>query len=332
MEKALKDMAISLAKNETKNYSYEEVHESFRKEVAKLVCDDKGKIDYYKWESNKKHIFALIGTMIDEILPPRVNDALGRFATIKTFGDGDKPRFYLKKGRMNVKRFVTRVAAAGRYERVRLDRDYLDMEMYAHGGAVFQTLEGFLSGREQISEVFEILLEGLEDEMYRDITTALQGTFNTLPAKNTATHAGFDAAKFDKVLATVKVYGTATIFCTPEFAHTIDLDANFIGDADKNDMRNQGYIGKYKGAAVVVIPQSFVDETNEETVIDPQYAYIMPSGANADNPVLVGLEGPAKVREMEREDWSTEIQTYKKMGIAIMNTNHFGIYQNTSLA
>ena len=332
VDRKLKKLAIDVAKGQpVGKFSYEDMHEAFRAEVAKLVCNEQGKIDFYKWEQNSKAIFALMGTMVDEILPTQVYDVIGQFADIKTFSHGDKPRFTLKKGRQNVKRFVTRVAAAGVYERVRLDRDYFDMEIYAHGGAVYQSLEGFLAGRESLTEVFEVLLQGLEESIYADITTALQGTIDAMPAANKKTGA-FDASEFNKILATVRAYGQPTIFCTQEFAADLQPDDKFIGDAEKSDMRNQGYIGRYSGADVVILPQSFTDKDNVTKVIDPQYCYIMPGGASAEKPVKVAFEGDTLIRQMEREDWSAEIQMYKKMGTAILNTNHYGMYKNTALA
>lgn len=332
INRELQKLAIAVAKLQpAANFSYEDMHEAFRQEVAKLVCDEKGNISYHSWEKGKIDVFALMSEMIDDILPPRVNSTLGMFAEMKTFAHGEKPRFQIRRGRNNVKRFLTRVAAAGVYERVRLDRDYFDMEVYAHGGAVYQTLEGFLAGRENISEVFDILLEALEDEVYGDITVALQGTMASMPAANQHTAAGFVQAEFDRILATVRVYGQPVIFCTQEFAANLTPVANFIGDADRADMRNQGYIGKYLGADVVIMPQSFTDATNAEKVIDPSYCYIMPSGAAAEKPVKVAFEGSALIREVAREDWSTEIQMYKKMGIAIVHTHHYGIYRDTNL-
>lgn len=332
MNKELKKLAIAVAKNKpAANFSYEDMHEAFRQQIAKIVCDESGKISYHSWEAGKHEVFALMSEMIDEILPPRVETTLGMFAEIKSFGHGEKPRFQIKKGKNNVKRFVTRVAAAGVYERVRLDRDFFDMEVYAHGGAVYQTLEGFLSGRENVSEVFAILLEGLEDEVYGDITVALQGTLTDMPAANKHTAAGFVVAEFNRILATIRVYGTPVIFCSQEFAANLVPLAGYVSELDKADMRNQGYIGKYLGADIVILPQSFTDATNTVKTINPSYCYIMPGGASAEKPVKVAFEGEALIREMEREDWSKEIQMYKKMGVAITHTNHYGIYRDTNL-
>jgi len=327
----IKKLAVDVVrKRPSGEFSLNDMEDALRMEVSNLVCNEAGAIDYYKWKANHPAVFELMATMIDEVLPRNVSQAFGSFADFMTVAHGDKPRFMLRKGLNNVKRFVTRVAAAGVYERVRLDRSYVDVETYAHGGAVYQTLEGFLSGRESISEVLDIFLKDLENAAYQDLTVALQGTINSMPAANVHTANSFVAAEFDRILNTVRAYGQPTIFCTQAFAGSLVPSDKFIGDADKADMRGMGYIGKYLGADVVIIPQSFTDATNTEKVIDDSFCYIMPAGAT-EKPVKVAFEGETLMKEVEREDWSIEMQIYKKMGIAILNTNHYGIYENTAL-
>lgn len=332
MNKALLDLAKAVASNKPAGeFSYEEMHETFREQIADKVLGADGKVDYFKWKQNNNLVFQIMSVMIDEKLPARVKDAFMPFADVQNYNHGDKVRFVLKLGKNNVKRFVTKVAVAGVYERVRLDKSYVDVDTYAHGGAVYQTLEGFLTGRENISEVLDILLEGLEESLYADVATALAGTVADMPAANKASIAGFDATEFNKVLTTVSAYGQPVIMCTQEFAGTLTPATGFIGDADKNDMRNMGYIGKLNGAEVVVIPQSFTDATNTTKEVDPSKAWIIPAGS-MEPPIKVALEGPTVIRESENADWSVEIQVFKKMGITVLHTNYFGCYENTDLS
>ncbi len=316
-----------LANGKTFDVSADEMEEAVRTGIQEMVCNVDGQVDFFKWEKNAPYVMELIATAINEKLPKKVGKTLGKFATFKVFKHGEKPRFTTKLGKKNVKRFVTRVAAAGNYERVRLDRDYFDVEVYAHGGAVYQTLEGFLAGRENLTEVYGVLLEELEMSIYQDITTALQGTYDVLPAANKHTHTAFVEAEMKRILATVRAYGEPTIFCTPTFASNLTPSTNWISEKDRNEMREQGYLGKWNGAKVVLLPQSFTDATNTVKVISDAYAYIMPSGAGNDSVVNVALEGGALVKKVERGDWSAEIQTYQKLGIAILHTNHFGIFR-----
>ena len=104
----------------------------------------------------------------------------------------------------------------------------------------------------------------------------------------------------------------------------------WISDEMRNQRWNNGYLGNYKSHNVIVLPQSFIDETNAEKVIDPAYAYVIPTGA--EKPVKIAFEGQTAVREVENEDWSREIETYKKMGVGVYLVNPgFCVYKNTSL-
>ena len=107
-------------------------------------------------------------------------------------------------------------------------------------------------------------------------------------------------------------------------------DSAMWSDAMKNDKWNNGYFTSYKGHKVIVLPQSFEDETNAVKVIDPSYAWIIPTGA--DKPVKVALEGQTIVREIENADMSREVQVYKKMGVGAIITNNICVYRNTSLS
>jgi len=336
MNEKLRALAIEVAQvktGKTINVEFgtkEDMQEALRTEFASLVCDDKGRINFHMWNQNKNIIFQIMAEMIDIVFPTKAKKAFQSFAEIMNFNHGDKPRFWLKKGKKNVKRFITRVANAGLYERVRLDRDYFDVETYAHGGAVYQTLEGFLAGREDIGEVLEILLEALEDTMYEDLVVALEGTIAEMPAANKHIHTAFVATEFNRVINTVRAYGNPIILCTIEFANTLTVANEWIAEADRMDKRDRGYLGKWNGVPVVLIPQTFTDETNTVKAINPKIAYIVPSGS-IEAPIKMAFEGGTLLKQTDNADWSVEIQLYKKMGLTIVHTNHFGAYENTAL-
>lgn len=37
------------------------------------------------------------------------------------------------------------------------------------------------------------------------------------------------------------------------------------------------------------------------------------------------------VKEFENRDWSTELHTYQKFGVAVMTTNNLAVFKNTGL-
>ena len=134
----------------------------------------------------------------------------------------------------------------------------------------------------------------------------------------------------DALLQIADAYGKSTIYCTFEFAAMMVPDQGWASDEQKNALWNTGYLANYKGHNVIILPNSFEDATNTEKVMDPSYAYIIPTGA--EKPIKIAFEGDALVREWENKDWSREIQTYKKMGVAVYNINPgICVFKNTSL-
>ncbi len=97
----------------------------------------------------------------------------------------------------------------------------------------------------------------------------------------------------------------------------------------KDKCWRNGYFTNYNGTTVVVLPQSFTDETNATKVIDPAYIYIFPTGS--EKPINIVFEGQTLVKEFENRDWSTELHTYQKFGVAVMTTNNLAVFKNTSL-
>lgn len=139
-----------------------------------------------------------------------------------------------------------------------------------------------------------------------------------------------------ELVNTVSAYGKPIIITSPQFAAKM---ANFITYPNANpnlpnqdlvDIRENGYIGKFRGTSVVVLPQSFEDETNTKFVINPKVAYVIPAGK--EKIVKVAFEGDTIVDEWKNRDRSMEIQAYRKVGVGIVGNPHYwGIAQNTSI-
>jgi hypothetical protein len=324
----IKSLALAVYKKEVPaNFSANDMEGALREELRKLAPD------FNTYRRNKLDIFELMQEVIDEVAPNRIRDVIGMFAEVKTYGQGQKARFKVKRGRNNVKRFITKVGLGGVYERVRLDSDFVDVATHAYGGAGYVEFEQFLDGTMDFAKLTDLIIQGIEDSIYKEIQAALIATYSALPAANKHAASSFVSTEMKRIINTVKAYGgNATIVCTPEFAGTITPDVNFIADATKAELNNNGFIGRFAGANVIVLPQSFEDSSNTTKVFNPQYAFIIPSGGAADEKIVkVALEGQSVVKDVENADHSMEFQAYKKVGTAVMNTNFYGLYQNTAL-
>ena len=313
-----------------KSFGYSEMNETLRAEFAALAPD------YRTYKINQNTIFALIEQTIDDVLPNRVMEQYGQFAEIKTFAQGDKPIFTQKitqASRNRAKQFIGKVGLAGLYEVFKLDGRSYEVTTNAIGGAAQIGFEEFLDGRVDFAEVLNIVMAGLDECIYMEIEKQLIGAaqnVQTANVNNVTTQTGFNEKEMDRLLSISDSYGgRATIYCTFEFAATMIPSDNRWSNEMKNAMWNNGYLGAYKGHQVIVLPQSFEDETNSKKVIDPSYAWIIPTGA--EKPVKIAFEGGTIVDEYTNYDRSKEVQIYKKVGVRAIFSNDICVYKNTSL-
>ena len=313
-----------------KSFGYSEMNETLRAEFAALAPD------YRTYKINQNTIFALIEQTIDDVLPNRVMEQYGQFAEIKTFAQGDKPIFTQKitqASRNRAKQFIGKVGLAGLYEVFKLDGRSYEVTTNAIGGAAQIGFEEFLDGRVDFAEVLNIVMAGLDECIYMEIEKQLIGAaqnVQTANVNNVSTQNTFNEKEMDRLLSISDSYGgRATIYCTFEFAATMIPSDNRWSNEMKNTMWNNGYLGAYKGHQVIVLPQSFEDETNSKKVIDPSYAWIIPTGA--EKPVKIAFEGGTIVDEYTNYDRSKEVQIYKKVGVRAIFSNDICVYKNTSL-
>lgn len=310
--------------------------------------------DYDSYRRNKLDLFEIMEKAYDEILPAYVESFMGSFAEIQNVPNGVKAIFKRKRGRQRAKSFITRVGLSGVYESFRLDSDTFEVGGHALGGAAYIDFERYICGDEDIAESATILLEGLEEAILGEVQRALIASVNAedRPTKNVYVAAGFDADAMAELCAIAKAYGTGcTIFAAPEFVNAMGPDAigrpiyaplaetagTYQGYAtpvysprDINDIATIGHITMFRGNPIVEMPQSYTDESNTTTQINPGFAYIFPSGQ--EKVVKIVLEGETQVDEWKHRDRSFEVEVYKKVGVGILTNHNWCVYENTDLS
>jgi len=310
----------------------------------------------YEYEKNKLDIFQIVQETFDEVLPSYVGNFIGQFAEIKSVGNGQRASFIVKRGRGRAKTFVTEVGLAGVYEAFRLDVDTFEVSAKAYGGAAYVDFERMLDGSENLTEPLQLLLEGLEEAIYRELLKALiAATQNSdMPAANKVTTNTFDPEAMQRLCTIAKNYGggSAVIFASPEFIQSMGPDAigmpvYGIGNPgpttpatagyatpvyNPNDIASiaaTGYITMFRGTPIVQLPQAFTDEENDTYQTPTDTAFIFPAGNQKI--IKVVFEGQTDVRDWQHRDRQMEIEIYKKFGVAILTTNDWCVYKNTSL-
>ena len=314
-------------------YSASDVNETLREELKAFN-------NYSYYRANKNLLFQLIEEIANVVVPKKVIAQFGAFAEVQSVNPGEKIVFKQRTGVARGKRFVTVAGEYGTYRTFNVDSRDITMSPRVYAGAAILELGDFLCGRVDMAELMDIIIEGLSDSIYNEVQGALKAAISAedRPAANKAVVAGFDAKEFDKIINTVAAYGdSVTIYCTRAFATTLYNQPGWAGDAnpmtalqDYNDVREMGYVGRYKGTNVVLLEQSFVDETNTEKLVDDEYAYIIPAGK--EKPVKIGIEGGTLIDEFRLQDGSVEVQAQHMFDVAVVANNYWGIYRNTELS
>lgn len=319
--------------------SAEALNKTFIKELNEL-----GKTPQ-DFRENKNLIYTLMEVGLTEVLPQKVLQAYGQFADVRTFPQGTKPVYKVRiseASKKRAKQFVTRVGLAGRYEVFKLDGYSFEVPTAAYGGASRIEWEELLDGRMTMNDYYSLVLEGMDEAVYREIAKALIAMVTNIKAANKTSQGSFVETEMDKLIQIADSYGKATIYCTFEFAATMlpattvaggTVTTNWSAWSDnmKDQIWNNGYFATYKGHQVIILPQSFTDINNTTKVINAQYAWIIPTGS--EKPIKVAFEGGAQVKSFDNRDWSTEIQTYQKLGVGAYIVNPgICVYRNTSLS
>ena len=318
------------------DYDYEG---ALRDGIKELLCDENGRFSRAKFRRNKNDLFELLERNLEEVLPQSIANALDMFTEIIRVPQGSRLEFRVTRGKQRGRQFVTRATESGNYETFRLDRDRFDVYPQAIGGAGYVDFERYLDGAESITDIYEVINQGIVDRLFEMVQECLLQSWDAAgrPAKNKVVANNFNAAAMDGLIRVVAAYGSPVIYCSQAFAAEMANALTYSGttkiaDQDVVDIRERGYVAKFHGVPVVVMPQSFTDEKNEKEIMNPSFAYVMPAGK--EKIIKLGFEGSPYFREWDDHegDNSIVLQGYLKVGVGMVGTpNYWGIYYNAGI-
>ena len=326
-------------------YTSEDVKTTLRNQIKELTGVP------YGFEKNRFTIYEMVTEVYNEIFVPYFENYFMAFADVDQVPDEQKKIYKIRKGRQRAKQFITRVALNGMYDTFRLDNSEFEVSTYAIGGAGRVDFYQVMMGREDLNEVIEIILEGIQEAIFGELQKALIASTNNIkrPAANTFSGTAFDEAEMRKLETIAKTYGggKAVIFAPPEFiadmgpsiiGRPISVGSGGTGAATPvynpkhiQEIAETGLIRTFGTSPIVEIPQSFTDETNTVTTTNPGIAYIFPAGG--EKVVKLLFEGGIRISDWKNNgDESYEVKVTQKVGVGIIALHNWCTYVNTSLA
>ena len=337
--KEMKELALYAAKGQAPaNYSTETVNGALLDGFKNLLGSNR-LIDFQR---HKLDIFEIISEVADEIMPGRLDNIVGLFAETRYVEQGNTVQFRRKVGKNRAKRhFITAAGLSGVYETFRLDSESYGVQANAVGGAAIIDFERMLDGFETISDVMEVIADGLVENVVSQVVQALVAAFSKMNASNKYTGNAYDASKMAEVVAAVKAHGNgAVIFASPEFIAAMGPDAivpaisgaaqGVYSPDDIDAIHKTGLIKIFRGTPVIELPNGYKDEVGGEKWLPVDTAFVLPT--TGSKVVKIVVEGQTQMYDFMNRDQSWELHFYRKIGVAIESYNNWGMVENTSLS
>lgn len=270
--------------------------------------------------------FALMEEVLDELIPAELTNILGSFAEIKSFGRGDEVIFEIRnKGMRRARLSITKGARGGIYKAAQLDNDYFQMPTYTQTVSVYVSLEDILLGRYTLEELFNNILQGFVEIVYKETVEALRTAKTLAPSANIKSASTLSLTDVDSCVRIANAYGRAVII---GFKSALDDLSNKSGVSgiypnvsaqDLDDIRNMGRVGIYKGTQVIELPNYLVDNTNANWMFDEKDIFILPADAK---PVKVAYRGDLTMIDNTQPTGSRKIEAHKMLGVGLALANN----------
>ena len=335
MNKELKlGLVAALENRPSASFSAEEVNEAAVKAImAECGLDENSSARDFRAVEDKA--FALIEEAIDTILPKKLEQVLGEFAEVRQFARDAEVVFNIEKiGKNRAKLTIAKGARGGIYRVAKLDKKWFSPSTSVETVAVYVTLEEIILGTISLSELYNNILEGFEEKIYKEV-------FNALAAGQSAAGTGYNAittnttkatlgSAIDSVLPVVKAYGIPTIFgsyaALSNIYNPLAASSGYPNVEDSADIRRYGFVQVYKGVRCVELPNYLVG--GSDWFYDDDKVFVIPSGVK---PVKVALKGDLTLIRNTQAVGSEKWEAHKIVGVGVAMANNYAVLTVTDL-
>jgi len=241
----------------------------------------------YKWAT-----FAVVGALVDMVLPETIIDSVGMYTDVRTGGFGDnfsfdiEPNdlFYVSKAGRGKRHAEAQKSFNGQVVITPVERDI----------AVQVNLYRVLAGKENLAAFTMKALRSMETEMAYDAYSAFDTMMLALPTTATKElkYTGFSQTNVIKATDKVSTYnnGAKPIILGTRAAvqSVLPTDSNYRYTLE-SDYVKLGHIQNFMGCDVIVLPQRANWKDEFQTTLTDDRLYII--SPTAQKPVKLCIEG-----------------------------------------
>jgi hypothetical protein len=245
--------------------------------------------------------FAVVGMLIDMILPQTIIDSIGLYSDVRNIGWGDSAAFDIESRDLFV------VSKAGRSKRTaQLQKQYngqVTLIPEIRELSVFVSLQKVLAGKESlakfVSKAVISLQTAINIDVYNTFATAMAAISNT--ASTGLRVAGYTQSEFVRLSQTVAAWNGGAkplaIGTQRALANILPADANYRYDIE-GEFVKVGYLKNFQGTDIMVLPQVADMSTPYGLVLSDTTVWIVSPSSNKlvklvlEGNVLSQTDGP----------------------------------------
>lgn len=283
-----------------KEFSFSEkeakVNDMMKEEISKLAkIESFSELPTEVWVSNPMYkwaTFAVVGALVEAVLPDTILDSIGAYTEIRTGGFGDNFAFDVEPNDLF---YVTKSGRGKRHaEGQKSFNGQIIVTPVEHDIAVQVNLYRVLSGKESLAAFVMKCIRSMETEMAYDAYAAFDAAMTALPATSgkELQYAGYTTANFVELTDKVAAYNNGAkpivIGTRAAVSSILPDDVNYRIQID-SDYVKIGYIKNFFGVDVMVLPQKANWKDPYQTVLDDGRLYVMSPAAG--KPVKLCIEG-----------------------------------------
>ena len=284
--------------------------------------------DYKSLRRNKVAIFEIIEELVSAIIQEGLDGSQfwNEYVDYKNLKLGDKNEFYTDGDTTFVVCEVAEGNSTPRRQRLGA-RKKVSVPTTVHMIRMYDHFARFMGGRIDWAQLCNKVAEAFQKEIWLDIATAFSGITSDNIIGNASTYlvtfsggsGSFDEDDLIDLVAHVEAATgeKARIFGTKQTLKKITTA--IVADSAKEDLYNQGYIGKFYGTEVFEIPQAHKPGT-DTFAIDPNSNTLHVIAAG-DKFIKFVTEGDTLIDDREytqNADSTIEYRMTQKFGAAIM--------------
>ena len=322
----LQKLSLDITKGRVEKYSMTEGSDVIREAILE-ACGMENGWDVYKFQQNKYEVYRILSETITVAISELMIDRYRDWVDFKDTALGDVAEFRVTNNDL----FKVGLVADGtnQLRRQKLLQGKLAMTGFPMGVKIYAEFLDFMMGKIDWQDLVNRVAKSMDNKVAELIVKQIESAYTGLDTKYVQSGT-YDEEKLMDLVARVeaKTGEKATIFVTKKaLAKLRKGELSTLAGADKDDIRNHGYVTVLQGTPVVEIPQTL--DQNGDFALSADMLFVVPQGTKM---IKLGFEGDAYIAEVNdpatRMDQQMEYLITRKVQLGVVKASYYGVYHS----